>query len=422
MRIKVTPKKYEDVLNMPKEKHIKPKKPNILFRTLLKLVSLPDLMSVKFKCEKEGMEKLSKKEPCLFLMNHSSFIDLEIASSILYPRPFNIVATTDGFVGKSWLMRQIGCIPTKKFVMDMSLVRDLSHTVKNLKSSVIMYPEAGYSFDGTATTLPDSLGKFAKLLGVPVVMICTYGAFSRDPLYNNLQKRKINVSAKMKYLLSPEDVKEKSADEINEIIRNEFSFDNFKWQQENEIKIDEPFRADGLHRVLYKCPHCMAEGSMLGKGTTIKCAKCEKEYELDELGFLKAVDGDTKFNHVPDWYAWQRSCVREEIEKGEYSLSTPVKILMGGDTKHIFDVGCGVLTHNKDGFSLSGCDGKLEYSQNPQATYSICADFFWYEIGDVIVIGNSKFLYYCFPEDKDVCVAKTRLAAEELYKIYKSDK
>ena len=35
----------------------------------------------------------------------------------------------------------------------------------------------------------------------------------------------------------------------------------------------------------------------------------------------------------------------------------------------------------------------------------------------MICIGNSQVLYYCFPtEGKDV-VAKTRLAAEELYKL-----
>ena len=34
-----------------------------------------------------------------------------------------------------------------------------------------MYPEASYSFDGTATPLPESLGKLVKKLGIPVVAI-----------------------------------------------------------------------------------------------------------------------------------------------------------------------------------------------------------------------------------------------------------
>ena len=203
MKIKTVPMSYDDVTAIPPEKHQKPKRVNLFFRVLLKLVSLPDLLAVRFRCKRIGMEKLGKREPCLILMNHSSFVDLEIAASVLFPRAFNIVATTDGFVGKRWLMRQIGCIPTKKFVSEMGLIRDIAYAIKTQKSSVLMYPEASYSFDGTATPLPDSLGKFVKHLGVPVVLIRTYGAFSRDPLYNNLQRRKVKVSADLEYFLSP---------------------------------------------------------------------------------------------------------------------------------------------------------------------------------------------------------------------------
>ena len=91
MKIKTAEKSYDEVLSLKIAKHKKPKKPNVLFRTLLKVVSTPDLLATKFTCRKIGMQKLGKGEPCLYLMNHSSFIDLKIASSILYPRPFNIV-------------------------------------------------------------------------------------------------------------------------------------------------------------------------------------------------------------------------------------------------------------------------------------------------------------------------------------------
>ena len=104
MKIKAIKRPYAEIIEEyigKKRKHIKPKKPNIFFRTLLKLVSLPDLLATHFKCEKIGMDKLGKREPAFFLMNHSSFIDLEIAASSLYPRPFNIVTTTDGFIGKN---------------------------------------------------------------------------------------------------------------------------------------------------------------------------------------------------------------------------------------------------------------------------------------------------------------------------------
>ena len=419
MKLKTITKTYDEVMAMPKPKHRKPIRPNMFFRTLLRVVSIPDLAATDFTCEKIGMEKLGKNEPCLYLMNHCSFIDLEIAATILYPRPFNIICTSDGFVGKDWLMHAIGCIPTNKFTSDLHLLRDMTHAVKKLGNSVLMYPEASYSFDGTSTPLPETLGGCLKLLGVPVVMIRTFGSFLRNPLYNNLKRRKVKVSAEMEYILSPEDIKEKTPQELNEILKENFTFDYWGWQKENGIKITEDFRAEGLNRVLYKCPHCNAEGTMTAEGISVVCEACGKAYELTEDGTLEAKEGESIFNHIPDWYAWERECVRNEILEGKYNLKVPVDICMLMDTKHVYRVGEGELTHTKDGFRLVGCDGKLDYTQSPLSSYSLYSDFYWYEIGDVICIGDSKMLYYCFPKCEGDFVAKTRLAAEEMYKIAK---
>ena len=421
MKIKVVRKNYADVMAIEPKKRKKPLRTSMFFRILIMLLSVFSLPR-GFSYRKIGMEKLGKKEPCMILMNHSSFVDFKIAAKILFPRPFNIITTSDGMVGKSWLMRLIGCIPTQKFITDLNLVRDINYAVKTLKSSVLMYPEASYSFDGRATVLPESLGHMVKRLGVPLVMIRTYGAFNRDPLYNCLQIRKVKVSADLKYLLSAEDLKNMTADEINAVIREEFSFDNFLWQQENKVKIDEPFRADGLNRVLYKCPHCLVEGEMEGKGIHLTCNACGKKYELDEYGYLRATDGDGKFDHVPDWYAWERECVRQELINGEYKLDCEVDIYMLVDTKCLYRVGEGRLTHTAEGFHLTGCDGKLDYDHPPLGSYSLYADYFFYEIGDVICIGTPKVLYYCFPKGVGDVVAKTRLATEELYKILSAEK
>ena len=422
MKIKVSDKSYEEVMALPREERRKPLKPSIFFRTLLKLLSASDLKATNFHCRSIAMERLGADEPCLILMNHSSFIDLKIASTVLYPRPFNIVCTSDGFVGKEWLMRHLGCIPTQKFVSDLGLVRDMLYAVRELHSSVLMYPEASYSFDGTATPLPESIGKCVKMLGVPLVMIRTYGAFARDPLYNGLQLRKVDVSADMEYLLSPQEIAKASTAEINALLAERFSFDNFRDQQKQQIRITEPFRADGLNRVLYKCPHCGKEGAMTGKGTTLRCSSCGKTYLLTETGFLQAQEGETEFSHIPDWYRWERSCVRQELLDGSYRLDIPVRICMMVDNKSIYRVGEGQLIHTREGFHLSGCEGKLDYRQKPTSSYSLYSDYFWYELGDMICIGNSKALYYCFPTGQQDVVAKTRLAAEELYKLTKADR
>lgn len=413
---------YREVLNKPLKKKKNPTRPSFLLGTLIKVLSISDLKATNFKYKSIGMEKLGKKEPCLILMNHSSFIDLKIANRLLYPRKYNIVTTSDGFIGRDWLMRHIGCIPTKKFVGDVTLVKDMMYAVKRYNSSILMFPEASYTFDGTATPLPDSLGRCIKMMGLPVVVIRTEGAFTRDPLYNNLQLREVDVSATIEYLLSPEDIKNKKSSEINALLKDRFTFDGFRWQKENGVVIDETFRADSLNRVLYKCPNCKTEGKTEGKGTTLTCHACGKVYEMLEDGSMKATEGETEISHIPDWYKWERECVRQEILDGTYSLDVEVKICAMVDTECIYDVGDGRLTHDREGFHLTGCNGELDYIQKPLASYSLYADYFWYKLGDIICIGNNDILYYCFPKGERDVVAKTRLAAEELYKIVRSEK
>ncbi len=419
MKIKVHNKDYDKLIKLTVPKHTKPKKPIWVFRLLLALLSLPEFLACKVSFNKINMDKLGKK-PALILMNHSCFLDLKIAAVLFHDRPFNIVCTSDGFIGKEWLMRKLGCIPTQKFVTDMVLVKDIKYALHNKKCSVLMYPEASYSFDGTATPLPDSMGKLAKLLKMPIVTVITHGAFAHDPLYNGLRRRKVKVSADVTYLLTPENIENMTAEEINLKLSEVFSFDNFAWQYENKVKITEDFRADGLNRVLYKCPHCKAEGQMKGSGIKLTCKSCGAEYELDEYGKLKS--NNAVFNHIPDWYAWERQCVKEELLNGRYYLETDVDICAVVNFKAVYKIGSGRLTHTTEGFHLSGCDGKLDFFQPPLASYGLYADYYWYELGDMICIGDKKCLYYCFPKGKKDIVAKTRLAAEELYKLKKKEK
>ena len=110
--------------------------------------------------------------------------------------------------------------------------------------------------------------------------------------------------------------------------------------------------------------------------------------------------------------------MRKELEDGTYRLERDVEIGVLLDYKAVYMVGEGKLVHDSNGFHLTGCDGKLDYTQGPLSGHSINADYLWYEIGDTICVGNHDALYFCFPRGGD-CVAKTRLAVEELYKMKK---
>ena len=418
---------YETVMALPRPQHMNPRKPNFFWRTLVRTICGLGMGGCKLEYTTEGLEGIAKDEPCLILMNHTCFADMPIAYKILYPRPFNIVCSNDGFIGfwgiMGWAMRKIGCFSTQKFVTDLRLVQDMEYCFKKLKTSVLMYPEAGYSFDGTATTLPRKFGVLLKKFDVPVIMIETSELYLRNPLYNELQIRKnANAKARAYLLYTREDIRQKSVQELSDGVDAAFGFDHFRWQREQGVRIEEPFRADGLDRILYKCPACGAEGHMEGRGIHLTCHSCGKKYELTPEGSMKALEGETEIAHIPDWYRWEREQVRQEILDGTYLLDTDVDIAMQVDFKAIYMVGQGRLIHDREGFTLTGCDGKLNYTQKPQSCFSLYADYYWYEIADCICIGDTEVHYFLFPKKEGVSVAKLRLATEEMYKLYKSRK
>lgn len=139
---------------------------------------------------------------------------------------------------------------------------------------------------------------------------------------------------------------------------------------------------------------------------------------MDKYGQMAACDGETEYPHIPDWYTWQRMCVRKELENGTYSLDTDVNIAVQINLDGICMSGSRQLTHNCEGFHLVSKDGKLDYKQSAVFSHTLYSDYYWYEIGDMSGIGDNEFSYFCFPDD-NVSVTKVRLATEELYKIKK---
>ncbi len=84
MKIKTKRLCYDQVMARKRPKHRVPLRPMFLLQVVIRILSIFDLAPTKFTYNTHGMEKLGRKQPCLILMNHSSFIDLKIASRIFF--------------------------------------------------------------------------------------------------------------------------------------------------------------------------------------------------------------------------------------------------------------------------------------------------------------------------------------------------
>lgn len=382
---------------------------------LIWLLSKIVLIGKKYKVEKINMEGL--KPPYLLLSNHMYFIDFELCAMATTPHRVNNVVSIDGYYRRPWLMELIGAICTRKFTMDLHLVKSINKVLR--RGDVLsMYPEARYSPCGTLSYLPESLGKLIKMNKVPVVVAVHHGNHLHSPFWNFRKKRKVPLHTTLTQVLTAEQVKAMTVEEINEAVRKAMDYDDYRYQKENGILITEPYRAEGLHKVLYQCPSCMTESKMASKGTEVFCEHCGKRWNLNEDGTLTALDGETEFSHVPDWFAWERQQVERQVEEGTYFFEDDVEVFSMPRCWKFEKLGKAHLRHDENGFVLTGHYRGQDYEirRTPLQTNSLHIeyDYCYLRPEDCVDISTEDDSFYCYPVKQNV-VTKLAFAAEALY-------
>ncbi len=379
-------------------------------------LSFPSVWMHQTKIHRINMENL--KPPYLLLCNHNAFFDFKVTTAAIFPEKSNYVVAIDGFVKREWLLRNVGCIGKRKFTNDTNLIRHLKQVIQN-GDIAVLYPEARYSLCGTNAVLPQSIGKLAKFLKVPVVTLIMNGHHINSPFWN-LKERGNKTEATLKQLITIDKIKTLSYEEIYRLIKKEFVYDDYAWQKANQIKVTYIDRAKGLHKVLYQCPQCMTEYHMVSEGSRIRCNHCQKEWAMSEYGELSAIQGETEFSHIPNWYEWQRTQVRKEVEEGRYNFSAQVEVRSLPNSKGFIHLGDGFLTHDNNGFILTGTYNGQPYQieKSVNSLYSCHIEYNYLgKYGDCIDLNTLTDTYYIYPKNCDFSVTKIALATEELYEL-----
>ena len=195
------------------------------------------------------------KPPFLVVATHQGFSDYYIAPLALFPHRANYVSDVEGYAAfGEWLYRSIGCIGKRRFVPDVNVLLNMKKSIR-MKQSVVVYPESRHCNAGTTSYLPDYLGKLAKYLNVPVVILSTHGSYLESPLWDEEYSRRAPIKAKLECLYTKDEMLNVNEEEIQEKVAKALQYDEYAWQQENKISLKRS-RANGLHKVLYRCPRC----------------------------------------------------------------------------------------------------------------------------------------------------------------------
>lgn len=416
--------KKDNDFNMNK----KPVKPWRVLMPIEWIGTFPILLFKKQKLKKINCENL--KKPYIVLSNHAGFIDFQVNVKATFPNRSHWVISIEEFIGREWLFRAIGGIPKRKFTQGPVMVKHILTAIKKNKKIVTIYPEARYSLAGINEDIGKALGKLVKMADVPVVVLNQKGHFLHSPQWNKHPVRKVPLEATFTCVANQDDIRRLSSDEIQKRIEDAFVYDDYKWQYDNKIKITSKKRAHNIHKILYQCPCCHTEFSMNSCDTKLWCEHCGKEWEMDYYGRLNCLNGDGVFNHVPDWYRWERENVKEEVYNGTYYFEDQVRIEELVSSKVGFECKGEVkMVHNHNGITLS-CDipGQEFYLNKPvESMASIHIEYNFKKRGvkipgDALDIATLDNTWFVFPLTAPNPLTKIHFAVEELYKMKTNNK
>lgn len=369
--------------------------------------------------KKVNMEGI--KPPYILLCNHNAFFDFYIMSAAIAPHRGIFPAAVDDYIARERELRKLGTIPKRKYTADISILRNCRQV---LKDGMIfgIYAEARYSYIGLTEVIPDAIAQLCKYSKVPVVVFTSSGHHLYDPFWGNHHKRWVlGIESTMTCAYRPEELKTASLEEINDKIHQLLYNDDFRWQSEKRVKVKYKKRAEGMHKVLYQCPHCMTEYKMNTKDDTLYCEHCGKKWKLNIYGELEAQEGETEFKFPTDWYKWEREQVKKEIASGNYSFESDCYVNDLPNSKGFVRLGNGKFRHDMTGLHVEGVrdwDGEpFRMDIDAAAQYALHVEYN-YRFGnfkDCIDLNTLDDTWYVFPTNCDFSLTKISLATEEIF-------
>ncbi len=350
------------------------------------------------------------KPPYLVLSTHQGFCDYYIAPLAMFPHRAIYVSDMEGFAAfGNRLYRALGCIAKRRYVSDISVVQNMRYALSK-KQSVVVFPESRHSNAGTTAQLPSNMGKLAKIMGAPLVILSVNGSYLANPFWDEEHTRRLPIRASLECIFTAEEIKKYSPVEIQRRIEECLTYDEYCYQQENGILITGQKRAEGLHKPLYQCKSCGTKYHMESSGTILRCRNCGTKWELSEDGWL--VSSDEKV-HIPAWYEWERNMAMQEIRPAEYQVT--VEALP--NEKGFIPLGRGSLKLDSEKLTLQIADQTLEFPHRIRE--SVQTEYNYRGKGMCIVLSTRDCSYYIYSEDSHFQPTEIQFIGEYLWKTTK---
>lgn len=297
-----------------------------------------------------------KKGPFVVIANHQCALDfVNLIGATGRRMTFVISNSFFNTLPIRGFMRKLGVIPKQQF---QTAARDLKRmkAVIDRGEAFVIYPAGLMCEDGLSTPIPAATYKFLKWLKVDVYVAKTSGSYFVMPKWaKGLRPGRTYMDVYK--LFSGKELATMDIGQIRQRTDEAMLFDAYREQTRRQIRYKNNHVVEGLEHVLYLCPHCGEEHTIVAEKDILRCTACGFAQQSDRYGILHRIgDVGEELPYISDWSRRIYRDMEEKITTGAVTeLIAPVGISMiDMQKKKFLPVGQGILRLDTETFSLQG--------------------------------------------------------------------
>ena len=213
--------------------------------------------------------------PALFLSNHQTNWDGLYVNVMFFRRKIHYIVHDEMFRTKALSFLSGKVLEEIKKSDKKSDFSAIKQTIqfKNMGRDIGIFPEGDIDMFGRGLTVDDSIGKLAKTLNIPVVLMRISGAHLRAPRWA-MRPMRSRIYYDVVDVITVDELRAMSKEETYARIMAGISYDEAAYQSTARTRVLATRRAERLEYGLYYCPHCGSIETLYSKGNRIYCRAC----------------------------------------------------------------------------------------------------------------------------------------------------
>lgn len=389
-----------------------------VFMWLLRILNRSYKVQFSYDFDPESI----KGQPTVLLSSHASRPEFIYTLYGFGRKDVNMVCGFQNILQKGLyhVMIKLGVISKYLYQPDLACVKNMLKVLKR-NGALGLFPEGIQSTSGSTHPINPATAQFIKKSKANIVVCTSKGAYLATNRYSS-DRKKGYIGISYSLLFTPQMLDEFTEEQIYNMILQKIQYNDFAFNKVARHKYTgKKPNAYCIDKILFMCPDCKREHTLHTENDTLVCENCGFSVRINEYYDLVDAKGNGCPEDIDKWYKWQRKSVAEQITSDDFemvlrgSLCTLRLDKLSSPPKNRKTLSVGTARLTKEGLTFNGVLDKenADFSFGAKSVYSLTFS----TKGYLEFYCNNDY-YMIVPEEKDTCLIKWTLAAEEIHNLY----